>query len=250
MDAAFVTLTAEDLAQEHLCCIIRTKKPHPGVEAKRQWLAQRLSEGHVFRKLAGRECAFIEYAPLETAWVPVVGSNYLYIYCLWVTGGAKGHGYGRALMESCLADAKAQGRAGVCMLGALKQKAWLSDQNFAKTFGFEAVDATPGGYQLLALSLDGSLPAFAPNARRETIEDPALTIYYDVQCPFIPQRVETLQAYCAQQQIPARFVLVDSLEKAKALPCPFNNWAVFYQGRLCTVNQLDAAALKRILERG
>ena len=126
MDAAFVTLTAENLAQEHLCCIIRTKKPHPGVEAKRQWLAQRLREGHVFRKLVGRECAFIEYAPLETAWVPVVGRNYLYIYCLWVTGAAKGRGYGRALMESCLADAKAQGKAGVCMLGALRQKAWLS----------------------------------------------------------------------------------------------------------------------------
>ena len=48
---SFVTLTAENLAEEHLCCIIRSRKPHPGVEAKRQWLGDRLSEGHVFRKL-------------------------------------------------------------------------------------------------------------------------------------------------------------------------------------------------------
>ena len=37
--ADFVTLTPDNLAAEHLCCIIRSKKPHPGVEAKRQWLA-------------------------------------------------------------------------------------------------------------------------------------------------------------------------------------------------------------------
>ena len=27
-----LTLTPENLPHEHLCCIIRTKKPHPGVE--------------------------------------------------------------------------------------------------------------------------------------------------------------------------------------------------------------------------
>ena len=47
----FVDLTPENLADETLCCIVRTKKAHPGVEAKRQWLAERLKEGHVFRKL-------------------------------------------------------------------------------------------------------------------------------------------------------------------------------------------------------
>ena len=150
METSFVDLTQENLAQEHLCCIIRSRKPHPGVEAKRQWISERLKDGHVFRKYDAKECAFIEYAPLETAWVPIVGENYLYLYCLWVTGAPKGHGYGRALMESCIADARAQGRSGICMLGAKKQKAWLSNQSFAKKFGFGTVDSTPGGYELLA----------------------------------------------------------------------------------------------------
>ncbi len=77
MEHQFINLTAENLAVEHLCCIIRSKKPHPGVEAKRKWLTQRLSEGHVFRKLDAKGCVFIEYAPLETAWVPIIGENYL-----------------------------------------------------------------------------------------------------------------------------------------------------------------------------
>ena len=127
MAPEFITLNEENLASEQLCCIVRAKKAHPGVERKRAWLKDRLGEGHVFRKLPGRACAFIEYAPVETAWAPVEGENYLYIYCLWVQGAPKGQGIGRALMESCLHDAQAQGKAGVCMLGAEKQKAWLSD---------------------------------------------------------------------------------------------------------------------------
>lgn len=51
MNTDFINLTAENLAGEHLCCIIRSKTAHPDVEAKRQWLADRLKEGHVFRKL-------------------------------------------------------------------------------------------------------------------------------------------------------------------------------------------------------
>ena len=36
MNTNFINLTTENLPAEHLCCIIRSKKPHPGVEAKRQ----------------------------------------------------------------------------------------------------------------------------------------------------------------------------------------------------------------------
>ena len=250
MAPRWIDLTPENLADEHLCCIIRRKKPHPGVEAKRAWLAARLKEGHVFRKLDVDGCVFIEYAPLETAWTPVVGENYYYIYCLWVQGAPKGHGYGRALMEHCLADARAHGRSGACMLGAAKQKAWLSDQAFAKRFGFETVDRTADGYELLSLSFDGTVPQFAPNAKRQAIDSRELTVYYDHQCPYALQRVEKLEAYCRAHGIPARFLLVDSLEKAKALPCVFNDWAVFYDGRFVTVNQIDGPAVERLLRRG
>lgn len=124
MSPQFIDLTREILAQQHLCCIVRSKTQHPGVEAKRRWLADRLEEGHVFRKLDAKATVFIEYAPLETAWVPILGENYLYLYCLWVLGEAKGKGYGRALMESCLSDAKQQGKSGICMLGSEKQKGY------------------------------------------------------------------------------------------------------------------------------
>lgn len=249
MNADFIDLTVENLVDEHLCCIIRSQKPHPGVEAKRRWLSERLGEGHVFRKLNARAAVFIEYAPLETAWVPIIGDNYYYLYCLWVSGDHKGKGYGRALMASCLADAQEKGKSGVCMLGAQKQKSWLSDQSFAKKFGFAPVDKTDSGYELLARSFDGTLPRFSPNAKRQRIERRELTIYYDVQCPYVLKSIEIIHQYCESNAIPVTFIQVDTLESAKGLPCVFNNWGVFYKGEFETVNLLDVGSLKRILRR-
>ena len=245
MNTDFVNLTADN----HLCCIIRSKKIHPGIDAKKQWLSGRLAEGHVFRKLDEKATVFIEYAPLETAWTPIIGDNYFYLYCLWVTGHHKGQGYGKLLMEYCLADAKEKGKSGVCMLGAKKQKSFLSDQSFAKDFGFKVVDATDYGYELLALSFDGTAPAFAPKARKGEIESKDLTIYYDMQCPFVLQSIDMIKRYCAENDLSASFHPVNSLQEAKALPCVFNNWAVFYKGKFETVNLLDLSYLKRILKK-
>ena len=80
------------------------------------------------------------------------GENFFYIYCLWVQGVPKGCGYGRRLMEDCIADAQEKGKSGVCMLGSKKQKAWLSNQAFAEKFGFVPVDEA-GEYVLLGAEL-------------------------------------------------------------------------------------------------
>jgi Acetyltransferases len=250
MDTDFINLTPENLSGEHLCCIIRSKKIHPGIEAKRQWLASRLTEGHVFRKLNAKATVFIEYAPLETAWVPIIGDNYYYVYCLWVLGNYKGKGYAKSLMEYCLADAKAKGKSGVCMLGAQKQKAWLSDQSFAKKFGFEVVDTTDTGYELLALSFDGTKPQFSPSVKNQGIEGKGLTVYYDMQCPYVCQNIEAIKKYCETNHVPVSLIQVDTLHKAKELPCVFNNWAVFYNGNFVTVNLfLDVSYIEKIVNR-
>ena len=153
-------------------------------------------------------------------------------------------------MEYCLTDAKEKGKSGVCMLGSKKQKNWLSDQSFAKKFGFEVVDATDNGYELLALSFDGTMPKFAQNAKKMKIESEDLTIYYDMQCPYIYQKIEMVKQYCDTNNVPVSLIQVDTLQKAKDLPCVFNNWGVFYKGNFETVNLLlDVEHLKRILKK-
>ena len=135
------------------------------------------------------------------------------------------------------------------MLGAQKQKAWLSDQSFAKKYGFQVVDTAAGGYELLALSFDGTAPRFTDAARRGRIPEQELTIDYGMQCPYIHASLEQVKRFCGERGAPVTLIPVDSLQRAKELPGVFNNWAVFYRGWLETVNLLDEAGLKRLLSK-
>ena len=114
---------------------------------------------------------------------------------------------------------------------------------------FETVDATENGYELLALSFDGTTPKFAQNVKTPKIENRELTIYYDMQCPYVCRSVEMAKEYCEINDVPISLIQIDTLQKAKELPCVFNNWGVFYKGEFQTVNLLDEAALKRILNK-
>lgn len=242
----FKNITCDNIENEHLCCAIADKKHQCGVEVKKQWLKGRLNEDHVFRKLDEKGKVFIEYAPLETAWVPVIGDNYIYIYCLWVSGSFKGNGYAKALLEYCVADAKKQGKAGVCILSSKKKKPFLSEKKFMEKHGFAVADFIDE-YELLALSFDGSMPSFAENVKKQNIENDDLTVCFGMQCPYISDCIKQIERYCSENNITLNLVAVDSLEKAKALPCVFNNWAVFYKGKFETVHLLNEGYLKKLL---
>lgn len=100
----------------------------------------------------------------------------------------------------------------------------------------------------LSLSFDDTKPRFASKVKEPGIENKKLTIYYDMQCPYISQNVEMIKLYGEMHDIPVSLIQVDTLQKAKELPCVFNNFAVFYKGRFETVNLLTVDNLKRILK--
>ncbi len=241
----YISLEMNNIAEEHLCCAISDKKHQHGVDVKRAWLAERIPTGHIFRKLDDKGKVFIEYAPLETAWVPVNGENYIYIYCFWVSGSFKSKGHGKELLEYCIEDAKSQGKSGVCVISSKKKMPFLTDKKYMQKYGFEVVDTIGSDYELLALSFDGSKPTFANNARKQEIDTKELTIYYSKQCPYIPNCIEQVEKFCRDNNIPLNLIEIDTLEKAKSVPCVFNNYAVFYEGKFKTVHLLNEGYLKK-----
>ena len=42
---------------------------------------------------------------------------------------------------------------------------------------------------------------------------------------------------------------MDTLEQAATLSCVFNNWAVFYDGKFVTVNQMHSAMVEKLLKK-
>ena len=244
----YINLDANNIDSEHICCAIGDPKHQDGVDRKKEWIKSKLKDGHVFRKLNARGKAFIEYEPVETAWVPVDGKNYEYIYCLWVAGSFKGKGIAKELLEYAISDAKEHKKSGICTLVSLKKKPFIGEKKFFEHFGFKVVD-TIQDYELMALSFDQKEPPkFHDSARKMAIDDKEFTIYYSNECPYVEYEVKELSNYAKEKSIPLHFVKIDSLEEAKNAPCILNNWANFYHGKFISNTILNANAFEKLLK--
>jgi len=244
----YINLNMENIDEAHICCAIGDPKHQDGVDRKKEWIKNKLKDGHVFRRLDARGKIFIEYEPLETAWVPISGENYEYIYCLWVAGSFKEKGIGKELLEYAINDSKEKGKSGICTLASKKKKPFLGEKKFFEHFGFKVVDSI-GDFELLALQFeDGETPKFNKNARSMKIENKDFTIYYSNECPYVEYEVKELSNYAKEKKLNLNFIKIDSLEKAKNAPCIFNNWANFYKGEFISNTILNANALEKMLK--
>ena len=124
----YINLDENNIMDEHICCAIGDPKHQDGVLKKKEWIKSKLKDGHVFRKLNDRGKTFIEYEPIETAWAPVIGKNYEYIYCLWVAGSFKGKGIAKDLLEYAIADAKNKKMSGICTVVTTKKKPFIGEK--------------------------------------------------------------------------------------------------------------------------
>lgn len=244
----YINLTLENIDEEHICCAIGDPKHQNGVNNKKEWIKSKLNEGHVFRKLNARGKIFIEYEPIENAWVPINGENYEYIYCLWVAGSFKGKGIANDLLEYAINDSKEKGMGGVCTISSKRKKPFLGEKKFFEHYGFKVVDEI-GDYQLLALQFDESdTPKFNDNARNMKIDNKEFTIYYSPECPYVEYEVKELSDYAKEKNIRIDFIKIDSLEKAKEAPCIFNNWANFYKGEFISNTILNANSFEKLIK--
>jgi ribosomal protein S18 acetylase RimI-like enzyme len=244
----FVNLTLDNIDNEHICCAIGDPKHQEGVNRKKEWIKSKLQDGHVFRKLNARGKIFIDYEPIETAWAPVIGKNYEYIYCLWVAGSFKGKGIAKDLLEYAINDAKAKNMSGLCTIVSKKKKPFLGEKAFFQHFGFKVVD-TIADYELLALQFeDARVPQFCDSARKMEIDSKDFTIYYSNECPYVEYEVKELSEYANNNNIKLNFVKIDTLDKAKNTPCVFNNWANFYKGKFISNTILNANAFEKLIK--
>lgn len=244
----YINLTLENIDNEHLCCAIGDPKHQNGVDCKKEWIKNKLKDGHVFRKLNARGKTFIEYEPVETAWVPINGKNYTYIYCLWVAGSYKGKGIGKEFLEYAINDSREKGMSGICTLTSKKKKPFIGEKKFFEHFGFKVVDSI-GDYELLALQFDNKkTPEFNDSARKMAIDSDDFTIYYSPECPYVEYEVKELLAYANEKNIKINFIKIDSLEKAKNAPCIFNNWANFYKGKFISNTILNANSFEKLIK--
>ena len=244
----YINLDNSNIDEEHICCAIGDPKHQLGVNKKKEWIKEKLKDGHVFRKLNARGKIFIEYEPIETAWVPINGNNYEYIYCLWVAGSFKGKGIGKELLNYAINDTKNKNMNGLCTIVSKKKKPFIGDKKFFEHFGFKVID-TIEDYELVALQFnDAETPRFGDSARKMSIDNDNFTIYYTNECPYVEYEVQELTEYAKKNNISLEFIKIDTLSKAKNAPCVFNNWANFYKGKFISNTILNSSALEKLLK--
>ena len=138
--------------------------------------------------------------------------------------------------------------SGICTLTSKKKKPFIGEKKFFEHYGFKVVDSV-GDYELLALQFDNNeTPKFNDNARNMKIDSNEFTIYYSPECPYIEYEIQELIEYAKDNNIKINFIKIDSLNKAKNVPCVFNNWANFYKGKFISNTILNVNSFEKLIK--
>jgi ribosomal protein S18 acetylase RimI-like enzyme len=231
-----ITLTDQNIADEHICCAFADKKCADGYAAKKDWLQAQFADGLVFKKFDIRGKVFIEYIPAENAWYPLDAAGYMLIQCFWVSGQYQGKGYGKALYDACLADV--QTKNGIVVITAKKKQPFMSDPKYFQKLGFERCDTAEPYFELWVkrLKAEAPLPQFKPCAKQGECEHKeGLVVYYTNGCPFTEYYVNTELVDVAREKgIPLHVVKIQSRAQAQHHGVPYTNYSVFLNGRFVT----------------
>lgn len=207
----YIRVTSKNLDKEHICCAISNNRDIQ-VSSKKSWLHGRFDDGLVFLKGNERGKCFIEYIPAENAWVPIVADGYMYIDCFWVSGSFKGHGYSNELLNECIADSKAKGKSGICVLSSSKKKPFLSDPQYLLHKGFKVADESDVDINLMYLPFDekNNVPQFRDEARHPRVSEKGYVLYYTSQCPFTAKYVPIIEAVAKENNAAFKSIHIQS----------------------------------------
>lgn len=232
-----IDITPDNIETEHICCAIGNDAENSlAASKKKDWLRDRFNEGLVFRRLEERGKVFIEYMPIEQAWKPVNGKDFLFINCLWVSGKFKGQGFAGQLLKSCIEDARKSGKKGVAVISSKKTRPFLTDRNFFIAHGFAVSDTAPLFFELLSLSFgDVPSPRFTDAAKSGKTDHAAgLYITYSRQCPFTEKIAALLIKAARDRGFTAESHCFASGAQARASSGPTGTFSIFWNGNFVT----------------
>ena len=236
----FIELNTENIASEHICCAFSDKKCSDSYQAKKDWLKKEFDNGYVFRRLDERAKVFIEYGPAENAWVPIKAPNYLNVNCFWVSGKYKKNGYGKALLQSAIEDAKEQHRNGLVTVVGTKKFHFMSDTKWLLRQGFEEVEKITSGFSLLALRFNDRSERPKFNASVLSGECPnkkGIVVYYSNRCPFAEFHAKNSLVETAEKRnLPLKVIKLRTMEEAQNAPSPATIFSLFLEGKFMTTD--------------
>ena len=243
-----ITVTKDNLEQEHICCAISSNKDIQ-VSSKKAWLAERFADGLVFKKGDVRGKCFIEYIPAEKAWCPIEAEGYMFVNCFWVSGQFKGQGNANLLLDACIQDSRDKGKKGLCIVSSKKKMPYLSDPAYLKYKGFAVADTAEPYYELMYLPFDANAPkpSFKAHVKTPKIEAQGFVLYYAHQCPFTAKYVPLIEGIAKEKSVPFLAIRLETTAEAQNAPAPFTSYGLFYNGTFITNEILSGNKFEKLL---
>lgn len=244
-----IKLSKQNIEEEHICCAFSDKKSANGYRQKKGWLKKQFKNGYTFKKLGLRGKVFIEYVPIEKAWLPLSGKNYMVINCFWVSGRFKGLGNGKRLLQECIDDS--QNMNGIVSISSDKKRPFMTDPKFLKHHGFEIIDEAEPFFKLWGLKFNAKAeyPKIMSSAKKGTCPNKTgIVAYYSSTCPFTEYYTnQRLREYAEEKNVPLTLKHINSKAEGHKMPIPWIINSVFYQGELITLEMKSERHLNKVM---
>jgi L-amino acid N-acyltransferase YncA len=236
---------------DHELCGFRDPKTE-GHRRKADWLRQRFAEGLKLKVLQvdGEDAGMIEYTPGEHTWRPVEAPGYTVIHCLMIYKKKyKGRGYGKLLVENCVADAKRAKMHGVAVVTS--SGTWMASGDIFRRCGFECVDTAPPSFELLANKFRKvPSPKFSRGWDRTLRKyGSGLTIIRSDQCPCIAKSTADILQVCKTLGIRPKVVELKNSTQARTAPSAYGIFNIIYDGQVVAEHPISGTRFRNIMRQ-
>ena len=253
-DYKIIDLTPDNIADYGVCGYKDAKK-HPELQKKIDWFSRYYPKGlriKVISSEKGEYKGMLEYIPGEYAHRPVEARGYLFIHCIFMgfRKEDKGKGYGSALIEACINEAKEAGMDGVAVV--TRKGSFMADDDIYIKLGFEVVDKAAPDFHLCALKLNAGAgnPSFKKDMSKslDKYQD-GLTILRSPQCPYTEKNVNAIMATAQDKyNITAKLIDLEDADAAQNIPNPFGTFCIIYNGKIVAHHPISNTRFENIMK--
>lgn len=248
MKTIIIDVNSKNIQDYPVTCFM--KKDNPGYVLKEKWLKKRFSEGMKIKLLyleGDKTChGFIEYLPSEYAWRSVDAKKYSFIHCIWTyPNKVKKKGYGKALINECLNDAKEQKKNGVAVITS--DGPFMASKDLFLKSGFKLVEED-GQHQLLVKELKKGAKPKLTNHSKELLKYKGFNIVYSKQCPWANRFVEDLDKKTINKY-KIKIKELKTAKQAQKAPSIYSVFNLIVDGKLLADHYISARRFDNILKK-
>ena len=93
------------------------------------------------------------------------------------------------------------------------------------------------------------VPQIKDIAKKAQVSQKGFVLYYTNQCPFTAKYVPLIEQCAEEKNLPFTSIKIESCSEAQSVPVPFTTYALFYDGKFVTHENLSVKKFEALVEK-